>query len=294
MADADDRPWPVRDSDRHGWPIQTSGDTKWGELLDAARLEVRKKRSDEEIALAKAYADAEINTENNVYSAVVEVSKGGIDRTRASAEFVEKAAAGIVAIYSAVLGAVFAVEGQPLPERGLIPAVFLGLAIVCATYFLAWLPNPREQPDGDQAASTTSGSVSPRDRLVNAFIQWVRDAAYVKRKWLRASVGFLAAGALFLPAPFITLGEASGGKPETADWPDPGYVFPSRKLELRQIVYQAQVNQAAETEADPLRGDLEYVWLIAALVAFGLVIGLAQLPPGGRADGAPWPEPARE
>jgi hypothetical protein len=70
-------------------------------------LEVRKKRTDAEIASAQADRDAALALDQSFYEAVFDVAKGSIDRARASADFVQKGASAVVAIYGAVLGVAF-------------------------------------------------------------------------------------------------------------------------------------------------------------------------------------------
>ena len=106
---------------------------------------------------------------DDFFKAIYEVQKGSIDRVRSGAEFVEKAAAGILAVYSAVLGVVFSVSDKaPLPVRGLIPAIFLALALVLAAFFLA-LPKgivkvgtPADTVTDPVSGSKTSRCLSPR------------------------------------------------------------------------------------------------------------------------------------
>jgi hypothetical protein len=281
-------PWPWAESDRHAWPDSGKEPVATEEELRNAHLEVRKKRTDQEIALAKSVFDAGISVETSVYSGIIDVAKSGIERTRGSADFVQKAAAAIGTIYGAILGVSFAVGEHPLPWRALIPAIFLGLAILCSAVFLAWLPNPRELTDkkhdeDNQLGRKDEGKklpLSPRDLWANAFVQYVRDAALVKRRWLRAGVGFLAAGLLFLPAPYIVLGDPAGGQPAATAWPDPAQVAPGQEIELRQILYQAQVDEAASAEAEPSSGSLEWLWVIWAIAVFVAVLLMAYFLPG--------------
>jgi len=51
---------------------------------------------------------------------------------------VQKAAAAIAALYTPLLGVVFSVNDNPLPSRGVIPVLFLGLAILSSTAYLAY------------------------------------------------------------------------------------------------------------------------------------------------------------
>src|SRR5262245_3872547 len=130
-----EQPWPFIGSDRHGWPA--GGDDA---ELYKSKLAVRVKRTEQEIARAAADRAAARALELEYYKGVLEVAKGSIERARGAAEFVQKASGGIGVIYAAILGVAFSVSERPLPSRGVLPAIFLGISVVCATYFLAWLP----------------------------------------------------------------------------------------------------------------------------------------------------------
>jgi hypothetical protein len=122
--------------------------------------------------------------------------------------------------------------GHFLPARGLIPAVFLGLAIACTSVYLAYIKVPPGTPNGvpplltflssrqpsgqeEPEATKPSGqdkpqrvSFLPSQRLLderNAFIQWIEQEVIVRLPWLRAAVVSLALGGLFLPIAFVGL-----------------------------------------------------------------------------------------
>src|SRR5580765_4158084 len=162
------QPWPYRNSDADAWPAARGNQEEFNKQLDLANLEVRKKRTDAEIANAKADRDAALASNQKFYEAVFDVAKGSIDRARESADFVQKGASALVAIYGAVLGVAFSVSDRPLPARGIIPAFFLGLAVVCASYFIAWLPDADAKADEADATGETQG-----EKLANTFITWV-------------------------------------------------------------------------------------------------------------------------
>jgi len=263
-------PWPFAPSDSHGWP-EPGTDTK----LYEAQLEVRKKRTDEEIARAAAERAADQAVAQEFYKGIIEVAKGSIDRSRASAEFVQKAAGAIAVIYAGVLGVAFSVAERPLPTRGVIPAIFLGLSIVFATSFIAWLPNL--EAEARWATKDESPPGTPlKDRLAVLFIRWNRRTAVHRRKWLRAGVVALAAAIALLPAAFIPIGDQA--PTAQIDFPRPSDAAPGANLELRKILYQAKVTTAAETEKEPITGENDWVWWVLAGVGIVLVIILPQIP----------------
>lgn len=133
-------------------------------------------------------------------SAMLEVAKGSIDRGRAAAEFVRNAAAGVSAIYAGVVGVVFAADkGTPLPARGVIPAIFLGLALVAASGYVAiFSPGKptREESDGVSREAL-------QEARMNHFIAWTSEIARRNAIALHIAVFALGAGVATLPLPFI-------------------------------------------------------------------------------------------
>jgi hypothetical protein len=157
--------------------------------------------------------DAELARGNVVHDARLEVAKATIDRGRAGAEFVRNAAAAIVTLYTGVLGVAFAATGDatPLPSRGLVPAVFLGLAIACASAYAALLTRvPAASAPVPHANLETF-----QERRLDAFVAWVTQIALGRVYFLHASVLMLGVGVLFLPAAFLDIASwlvfAAGG-----------------------------------------------------------------------------------
>lgn len=81
-----------------------------------------------------------MSSENNtraqdLNSAYLDVAKEQIGRSQARATFVAQAAAAIGTVYTAILGLAFGfIHGseRPVPATGIIPAIFIGLALVLA------------------------------------------------------------------------------------------------------------------------------------------------------------------
>ena len=114
------------------------------QTLDLAKLDKQQEldlaKSDETDASAarKSESDLEVELRKQFHSTIIEVAKGGIERARDSAKYVQTAATAIMAVYTGVLALVFSVTDNPLPLRGAWAAVFLGLAIALATAYLAF------------------------------------------------------------------------------------------------------------------------------------------------------------
>jgi hypothetical protein len=242
---------PTDDPDALEWPVAPapaiSADAS---ARYAAQLEVRKKRVDAEIALTKARDDADLGDLKAWADANREIAKGSIQRARDGADAVLKGAAAIVTLYTGVLGLVFANNGTPLPARGILPALFLGLAVVLATAYLAFLRPSHESVDPTEAdQDLLEVNVIQRANLLVLITR-----AITKRlAWsLRAAVVSLGVGLALLPLPFISAEQlpavsitpASAPKPAaTPKWPDSAGVGTGNR-ELAKILYQAQVDRA--------------------------------------------------
>lgn len=162
-------------------------------VADAARAE-KKAAADAQRAEAQAVADAERASAATYYAAQYEVGKGVLERRAASVDLVQKGAATVITLYTALLALVFKADGRTLPSRGLIPAILLGAAVVFSTVYVAYLRPPDEvAPDFDD---------DPEGRL--ASFSWsVSTLALRRAEWLRWSILSLGLAFAFLPAPFV-------------------------------------------------------------------------------------------
>ena len=76
-------------------------------MQDQPLLAEQGKQKDEDWQREKVDWDADVALYKTIYDARVEVLKGTIARAQAGAEFVRNGAAGIVTLYTGVLGLVF-------------------------------------------------------------------------------------------------------------------------------------------------------------------------------------------
>lgn len=276
-AGQEPHPWPYVDSDAYGWPDSEEGDLPVnGEILKA-KLEVRVKRTEAEIARAQALTEADIALEQSYYEAVLEVAKGSLDRARGSADTVQKAGGVIVTLYTGILALTFSVADNPLSEKALFATFLLGLSIVLSTAFLAYLP----EADSAATRQVIGDETVPGERLTNAFVSWSRRAALARGSALRASIVALAGAVLLLPAPFVAIGKKEGPKTEVA-WPRPDPVA-GQTVQLQSIVYKAQVAEAVEQRKAPVaqEEDQSLWWAIFLATVIGALLTLAQPLLGG-------------
>ena len=232
---------------------------------------------------SSAAAESSINAE--FYKSVFAVAQGSIDRARAGAETVQKASAAIAALYTALFGVVSSTKDNPLPSRGVIPMLFLGLAVVASTAYIAY--QTRSKPVG---VLTPQGSAFERNlERARSLIAWTQRAADHRAYLLKLSVVALAAGLVFIPAAFVSFKSTPkpGGAAETTttaamtttpiepDWPTPSTNAGDR-VALQKVVYEAQVAEAAEQRkakpVAPLDTGANDSWWLAAAVVFGLTL----------------------
>jgi hypothetical protein len=221
---------------------------------------------------AAANQAAKVAYDHDYFQAVLDAGKNSFDRSRSAAELVQKSATGIGTLYAAVLGVSFSVSDRRLPLRGLVPAVFVGLAIVLSTVYVAYIT---------RVGDLTLGPLhtSPPERLqrrLNNYFLIITDAVQRRSYWLRASVVALGLGIVLLPAPFITFHVITPPALHSQyPWPSPPKVVPDRTPALEAIVLQAQV---AEVASERRREQLEQAepdpaaWAVVTLIGIFLVM----------------------
>jgi hypothetical protein len=151
-------------------------------------------------AEAKADLDADRASAAAFSDAVLTVAKGGIDRARGSAEFVQKGATAIFALYTGALTLAFSVTNNPLPARGILPSLFLGFAVLLATAYLAFLTRGDRVKDPADAAGVAEAQLN----RIRTFVAWTNTSVLNRAPLLRCAVVALGIGVVSLPAPFLT------------------------------------------------------------------------------------------
>jgi hypothetical protein len=220
-----------------------------------ARLEKFKQQLAEALDRRKDFATARHESQVEVDAAQIEVIKSAVDRSRDSAKYIQIASSAIATLYTGIAALDFSLDkNAPLPVRGVIPIVFLGLAIVFSTVYIAWLGPGVTVPPFPTELDVTAIRLA-RVEWLN---QWV-SAAVLRRAWaLHAATLCLAAGLVFLPAAFVpinTSAAAAGApvisRPKTNSlpaWP----AIPSTTDRFAVIRYKAQVAEIAARRAAAL------------------------------------------
>jgi hypothetical protein len=247
-------------------------------LPEAKRLEWERALFDAQLARIEADTEAERLTDQEFYKAIFTVAEGSIERATGGADTVQKAATAIAALYTTLLGVVFSVKDHPLPSRGIIPMLFLGLSIVGSTAYLAYLTRAK-----------TVGVLVPRPssfernlERARSLIEWASSAAAHRAYLLKMSVVALAVGLIFVPAAFVSFKSTPAPSAPPAakpDWPLPS-ARAGNSIQLQKILYTAQVAESAEQRKQPTTAPLDTgsnaIWWRAALIAL-LVTLLAPL-----------------
>jgi hypothetical protein len=175
-------------------------------FLSARQAEAEAQNAEQtaDIERQKAAWAAEYVFAQSVHSAYMDVAKAAVERSRSNAELVQKAAAAISSAYAAVLALSFTMSGDKrvaLPARGVAPTLFLGLSIVLATSYVAFLKNGDSQPDAESSPMLNVWQMNRRNR----FIEWVSDYVHARAHLLRGAVISLGLGVFFLPLPYLDI-----------------------------------------------------------------------------------------
>ena len=152
--------------------------------------------------------DADIKAETElvkaVHDAYLEVAKASLDRAIQRATFVTTVVTGISALYTGALALVFSLAStpaQPLPPRGVVPLVFLGLGLVFSAFYMAFIRSSQRRrillPSG-------IGGEVEQQRLAT-FMEWTFSGVLARAWALRAAVVCLGLGVVFLPIAFLSV-----------------------------------------------------------------------------------------
>jgi hypothetical protein len=195
---------------------------------------------------ATANRNADIANLQKFHDSMYSVAVASIDRARAGADLVQKASAAVAALYTGVLALVFSVTDNPLPARGVLAPLFLGLAVVLSTAYSAYLGPTKGLTPGPQPVL----GLEPKSfQRLNTLIRISSSIATRRSSFLRASVVALGVGLAFIVLPFISFGSAPQATQPTSSapaWPTPDVSIP---VDLNKILYDAQVKEAAQARA---------------------------------------------
>jgi hypothetical protein len=258
----------------------------------AAQVEARKLRIQAAIDRAAANHAADLAQNAAFQQALIDLNKSGFDRARANAETVQRAAGAIGTIYTGVLAVAFSVSSHPLPARGLLPALFLGLAVALSTAYLAYLVrNPPRAPAAAEAGVDPRGLAGQILR-VSALSEAVKRAVHRRGYLMRAAVLALAIGVVTLPVGFVTVPAFSS--PALAHGPDwPAVPTASANADLAKVRYEAEVAEVARLRQSPAAAGAGDLLVLLGFGIAGTIVVFAGAAVGGRTATTPRPQAHR-
>ena len=242
-------------------------------ILFAGQVEACNKRIQDEIDTGQLHRQADHANMAAFHEKVAALALAAVERSRAGAETVQRAAAAIATLYAASLGVAFSVAARPLPLRGILAPLFLGIAIVLASAYLAYIG-----PTDHDAVPAPAGGAAPEPRALErtrTLLSLVETVVDRRSPWLRASVVALGCGVLALPAPFLSAGTGEPAVASAPDWP----TVPERTDKFGEILYQAEVTEVA---AARLRAVSRPAQNDTAIVAIGAAAGILVIAVGPR------------
>lgn len=233
-----------------------------------AGIDREKAESDTYDTWATANRNADITNLQKFHDSMATMAVASIDRARGGAELVQKASAAIATLYTGVLALVFSVTANPLPVRGIAATVFLGLAVVLSTAYIAYLGPTKKLTPGPEPVL----GLEPKSfQRLNTLIRVSSSIATRRAGFLRASVVALGVGLACIVLPFVSFG--STPQPNAPqEWPTPKADVP---LELNKILYDAQVKETAQARSAKQSGSREtdVIVLIVTLALGGIAVG---------------------
>jgi hypothetical protein len=214
------------------------------------------------------------------------VAVGGLDRAKNGATVVQTASTAIAALFTGVLGFVFSAQGTTFPLRGLITPLFLGVAVVLSTFYLAFITPAYTVLRTWPGAKSLGENVQDRIDFIGDYVERV----IRRRSWaLRAAVVALAVGLVGMALPFIsgsssepaqpTMASVSSA-PEPTGWPTPDPINTEEPgaVDLAKIKYQAQIEEyrahlsytksVQPDDLDSMDFFLKALWIGIAAVVF--------------------------
>lgn len=272
-------PRPFPDPDTTGWPDIPPGSAEAATARFQGQVNARLKRIEAEVAKTAARYNADLTDLGRFSTAYTTMASGSIDRARAGADAAQKASAAIAALYTGVLGLTFSVTDNPLPPRGIVPAIFLGAAVVFSTAYLAYLRAGEQTVKAPSGTATRTVEANVLSR-VGVLVEAARTISSRNAWCLRAAVLSLGVGLAFLPLPFLTL---SGGAVTAAtppDWPEPT-VASGEELELVKLRYAAEVEETSSERQSTVTTDESTEWWLigGCMLGGGLIIAVGTAVP---------------
>jgi hypothetical protein len=184
---------------------------KWKQEVSnvVAQTALQAKRSDAKTALDASREEADRAADaalvKSLHDAYVSVTQSSIDRSLTRTNVVTASIGAVTTIYTGLLALVYAAKpgsGKPLSAAAIIPALFLGLALLLVTVYAAMFRNS----SSERGPLLPSGIGDPLiEYRLDTFMEWCF-ATVGARTWaLHAGIVSLGWGVASLPVPFVKL-----------------------------------------------------------------------------------------
>jgi hypothetical protein len=175
----------------------------------AAHAAVEAARADAKTARDASRQDADRAAEaalvKSLHDAYVSVTQSSIDRSLTRTNVVTASISAVITIYTGLLALVYAAQsgsGKPLTAAAILPALFLGLALLLVTVYAAMFKNSSSER-GPLLPSGVGGQLV--EYRLTTFMEWCF-ATVGARTWaLHAGIVSLGWGVASLPVPFVTM-----------------------------------------------------------------------------------------
>ena len=181
---------------------QVAANTAVLTALEASRADVQTAHN---ASRGDADRAAEAALVKSLHDAYISVTQSSIDRSLTRTNVVTASISAVITIYTGLLALVYAAKsgsGRPLTAAAIIPALFLGLALLLVTVYAAMFKNSSSER-GPLLPTGVGGQLV--EYRLTTFMEWCF-ATVGARAWaLHAGIVSLGWGVVSLPMPFVTL-----------------------------------------------------------------------------------------
>jgi hypothetical protein len=182
----------------------------------AAKADVDRAAARAVAEVARGTADYSFHDNMSIefYKAYIEIAKGTVERSQKRVEMLQAAALAIGGLYTGIAAYIFktadkaaagdaALGIKNFPNRGVIPTMFLGAAIVFAMAYLSFLTQPRAG-DPVEGIGSIRGDLNQQR---NNFVKWMTDVPWWRTGCIQLAVISLGLGVAFLPIAFTNISD---------------------------------------------------------------------------------------
>jgi hypothetical protein len=162
---------------------------------------------------------AQAQNVSSIVAAYIQVAQASLDRAISRGQYITTAAGAIVTAYTTLIGATYSSSSKlsVVNPTALIPPAFLGIAIVFAVAYIAFLkqsPSPKNLLLHGDHLYTEDDEIAAKDLdyRLRIFCYWTYGGVRDRSGYLHMSVYALAIGVALLPISFLKLSGSDGWK----------------------------------------------------------------------------------